>query len=216
MEPATTAALATTGAVAVDNIMAGQRATAANRLTKQMYKHRYQWSKADMEKAGFNPILAVSGGLSGSSPQAQMANPNYQMASTATDIMDVFKKDAEVGKITEETEMLKAKTNELVTQAELNTQEKRRVGHAINLLIEQAGNVSMQTELTQTDIQKAQEQIKLLEYYQAEWKNKADISSTPYLGQLLTFMERVVNMFKGLIPFTSGGGNDYGPSGPLW
>ena len=29
---------------------------------KKMYKHRYQWARKDMEKAGLNPILMFSGG----------------------------------------------------------------------------------------------------------------------------------------------------------
>lgn len=36
------------------------------KLQADMYKHRYQWAVEDMRKAGLNPILAATSGISGS------------------------------------------------------------------------------------------------------------------------------------------------------
>jgi hypothetical protein len=36
----------------------------AYRRAKDMYQHRYQWAVDDMRKAGLNPVLAASGGVS--------------------------------------------------------------------------------------------------------------------------------------------------------
>lgn len=38
----------------------------AAKLQADMYKHRYQWAVEDMRKAGLNPILAATSGISGS------------------------------------------------------------------------------------------------------------------------------------------------------
>lgn len=46
----------------------------ANEWNVENYKHRYQWAVEDMRKAGLNPILAATNGISGSISGASAAS----------------------------------------------------------------------------------------------------------------------------------------------
>lgn len=60
------------------------------RFVAAMYKKRYQFTTADMRKAGLNPILAANGGSVGSAPSGSMAtftNPVHGAVGTALQAM---------------------------------------------------------------------------------------------------------------------------------
>nr|DAK01806.1 MAG TPA: DNA pilot protein [Microviridae sp.] len=56
-----------------------------NKYNVENYKHRYQWSVEDMRKAGLNPILAATNGISGSfgGSSAIGAGVNYDLSGGA-------------------------------------------------------------------------------------------------------------------------------------
>ncbi len=54
--------------------------------TKKFYRHRYQWQREDLEKAGYSPMLPFLGGSGSGAPgvpsQAQMQVPDFQKGVT--------------------------------------------------------------------------------------------------------------------------------------
>jgi len=74
---------ATIGAAAIGaggSLWSGSRSAAA---AKENYKHRYQWQVKDLQKAGLNPMLAVSQGAP-SVPQPQFPNPGEAAVSAGS------------------------------------------------------------------------------------------------------------------------------------
>lgn len=98
-----------------------QGAEEAFRRQLDLYKTRYRYTMNDMEKAGLNPILAVSSGFnvgSGlSSPAASgfMASPPQTDLSSARNLADTSKKYEEV-------EEVRNKVKNLISQREVNDQ----------------------------------------------------------------------------------------------
>lgn len=74
------------GGTAASAAFNAREAKKSRKFTKKMYKHRFQYTVADMRKAGINPIAAAGMGLGGGgSPSGAMASmPDLgQAASTA-------------------------------------------------------------------------------------------------------------------------------------
>lgn len=69
---------------ALSNSAARHSSTVANQRNVDNYKHRYQWSMEDMQKAGLNPMLAATQGIGGSVNGASALSANYNLGEGVT------------------------------------------------------------------------------------------------------------------------------------
>lgn len=108
----------------VSGIMGQMSADKAMDFAKNMYKHRYQWTMSDMEKAGLNPILAYQQG-GGSTPSGSTATFPNPLAGAATSAK-------KVGMAAAEHQLLKSTSakqdQETKTSAAVETTERFRAG----------------------------------------------------------------------------------------
>ena len=70
------------------NIFAKSEAKKARQFQREIYTNRYQWTVRDLEKAGLNPILAVTGGgMSGNIPGVAAARPSSAKSSLGDNLI---------------------------------------------------------------------------------------------------------------------------------
>lgn len=158
------------------NQNAKQMADTAWDRTKEGYKNRYQYTTADMKKAGLNPILAASSGFNvGNSPQATPASTHMAQMPSATldfpesakdmaqakteqkkqaligqqaltEIEKTAKTRAEKGLITEQERVALAKVWSLRADTQKAIEQGYQAHYQGQLNQEQAKNIDMQTK----------------------------------------------------------------------
>lgn len=117
---------------------AHQQQDAAAAMSKQQhewnvedYQHRYQWAVQDMRRAGLNPILAATNGISGSingtsAPSMAMApTPDFAASINSAFARDVSKKGLEIEQQNANTAQYKAETERMGMENEAKNLESQ-------------------------------------------------------------------------------------------
>lgn len=113
------------GAAGIGTLMAGLGAASSAadaalqyHYAKKMYQHRYRWAADDMRKAGFNPILAATGG----NVSGMASAPSTDFSGAVNSGMSAALNFARTKKDIESADVNNAKTEADQKLAEANTQ----------------------------------------------------------------------------------------------
>ena len=222
----------------VGSYLSYRGAASANALNRQLarenrefqeraYKHRYQWTMADMRAAGLNPMLAATAGVSGSFPtgtvipmQNVFGHAGDSIGDAVSSAVDVFRAEtegrvrgaqverlgADLTKIAVEVDQIKASTELTREQKDNAIAERQRIWADMFLKHAQVDLNEHQRSLIQSEIA-INKWSEIVERLSAEMMESAlprrlaeeDLYETAY-GRFLHWLERskdAINPFGG-------------------
>lgn len=181
-----------------------------------LYKKRYQYTTADMKKAGINPILAASGGFNiGSSPtfqpaQAFLPSNNLDVTSSALNVANTGKANAEIKKIDEEADKIHNEINKILSEVVKTDSENRQIAVGIKKTLLEYQKLGEEI----TSVELSNERNKILTKYMRKLEDRLDqlISGTDFVqdkvqGRLKTLWDTLKDDVNQIIKmYRSSGG----------
>lgn len=180
------------------------------------YMNRYQLTKKDMQAAGLNPIMAMSGGFNVSGQPTHSNNPGKgvvgegaqagalgaryadMFASTAKSFQDIEKTSQEVTKIEADTEKVFTDIENVVADTHLKKIGFQESAERIRKLIDEQFNIEQDTEVKKLTREKIHREIIMLRKKTKILSNVEHIAR--YIDQALAGLDTTLGMFGIDIP----------------
>lgn len=150
------------GAAASAGASAGSAAVEAGRSwerQKKLAKNQISWRVQDLKNAGLNPLLAISGGLSGGAGRA----PQAHSTDFARAMTEGMKAGAEKGLKSKQETVADAQARELRTRSEVNAESAIESQRRQTLLEVQATREAANATAAEYDLERARAEAALYE-----------------------------------------------------